>query len=389
MNILMLNQYDIWSLPGTVRMVELSQQYVKRGHTVTLVYCPDKDRREKYPLLRTSDPPGVQIITLDKKSSGFLRNLKRVSPYARQADIIHVQKCFPKTVLIALWLGFLKNKPVLYDWDDLEIDFVPQYTRSKAIYNLVKTYEGYLPRLVDSVAYSTQYIKELALQRGADPRGLLHGHVGADIEKFNPSRSGEEIRKLFPPNSKIIAYIGQLEEGSYVDLLIKAAPKIIAEFPESRFLVVGGGFRLPLYKKLSDDIKVNSYFHFTNYVPHDTVPDYVAAADICVACFEDNELTRCKSPLKIAEYLAAGKVIVASAVGDVPFMVEGAGVVVPPGDSDKLAEGIISVLSNPAEFEKMKITARQKAEKIFNWSVIAERFLVSYQSTIDRFHSRN
>ncbi len=389
MNILLVTQFDIYTMPGTVRIVALSQEFAKRGHQVTLCHCPDPHRRYNFPLLRTSDPPGVELVPLEFNSSGFLKNINRVKPFAQKADIIHVQKCRAKAVLIALWLGFLTNKPVHYDWDDLEVGFVPQWSKSKAIYNLIRVYELKLPRLVDSISYSTEYVKQLALERGASNECMFHAHVGADIEKFNPSRKGTKVRELFPADSKIIAYIGQLEEGSYVDLLIRATPRILSKIPQAKFFIVGGGPHLPLYQKLAQEMGTGHVIRFTNYIPHDAVPDYIAAADVCVACFEDNALTQCKSPLKIAEYLAAGKVIVASAVGDVPFMVEGAGVIVPPGDTEKLAEGIISVLSNPAEFEKMKVTARQKAEKTFNWSVIAERFLDCYQSTIDRFHSRN
>lgn len=380
MKVLMLNRFDIYSLPGTVRMVELSQQFVKKGHQVTLCYYPNEERRKLLPLLRDSDPIGVKTIKLSTNKKAFFQNLGNIRELARSADIIHFQKCFPETSLVALWTSYLEKKPLHYDWDDLETAIVPEWTQSQVIYHIVKKYEEWLPSMVDSVSYSTQYVSDLAIERGADPNYLIHAPVGADIDRFNPSKTGEEIKNKY--KNPLVVYIGQLEGGSYVDLFLQAARQVIRKNPNIQFLVVGGGHRLPTLQETAKTLKLESSVSFTNYVPHDIIPDYVAAADVCVACFEDNEITKCKSPLKIAEYLAAGKPIVASGVGDVPQMVDGAGIIVPPGNPSKLAEGILTILQNPSNLDEMKKAARRQAETLYNWSVIADRFLDIYQKTI-------
>ena len=388
MNILMLNRFDIYSLPGTVRMVELSQQFVKKGHQVTLCYFLDEVRRKKLPLLRDSDPPGVKVIPLRKDKSRFLYNLNLVRQLAKNSDIVHFQKCFPETALLALWSAYLENKPIPYDWDDNETAIVPEWTRSNIIYHTVKKWENVLPKMVDSISYSTQYVKELAIQRGANPARLMHAPVGADIDRFHPSKNGEKIRSQYSSQDLLILYVGQLEGGSYAELFLQAAVKVNQKNPNTKFILVGGGHRLSSLQRKATQMGLNQVLKFTNYIPHQEIPDYVAAADVCVACFEDNEITKCKSPLKIAEYLAAGKPIVASGVGDVPQMINGAGIIVPPGDSDKLAEGILQILSNPTNLDEMKHSARQQADKYYNWSVIADNFINTYQKTISSFNQK-
>ena len=182
--------------------------------------------------------------------------------------------------------------------------------------------------------------------------------------------------------------MGQLEGGSYAELFLQAAVKVNQKNPNTKFILVGGGHRLSSLQRKATQMGLNQVLKFTNYIPHQEIPDYVAAADVCVACFEDNEITKCKSPLKIAEYLAAGKPIVASGVGDVPQMINGAGIIVPPGDSDKLAEGILQILSNPTNLDEMKHSARQQADKYYNWSVIADNFINTYQKTISSFNQK-
>jgi len=99
------------------------------------------------------------------------------------------------------------------------------------------------------------------------------------------------------------------------------------------------GYQAEELKKISGQFSLNGKLIFTGAVSHELVPQYIAAADVCVACFEENEVTLCKSPLKIVEYLACGKAIVASDVGEVSNMLGGSGVLTRPGDADSVASG--------------------------------------------------
>jgi len=108
------------------------------------------------------------------------------------------------------------------------------------------------------------------------------------------------------------------------------------------------------------------------------VPQYIAAADVAVACFEDNKQTRCKSPLKIVEYLASGKAIVASDMGEAAKMVRGCGVLVKPGDEISLAHGIEQLLDDPQLRTQLGLKARKRAEEKYNWGVTASNLLQAY-----------
>jgi glycosyltransferase involved in cell wall biosynthesis len=382
MKILLLNRFDIYTIPGTIRMVELSLQFVRKGHQVTLCYYPNEERRKYLPLIRQSDPEGVRVVKLPGSKTDFFKNLQTIRNLARESDIIHFQKCFPETALPALWAAYLEKKPIHYDWDDLEIAFVPQWTRSKGIYNLVGTYEKWLPAMVDSVSYSTSYVKQMAMERGGQEDRMFWAPVGGDLERFNPQRTGAALKEKLGNQYRYIVYIGQLEEGSYAELFIRAAGDVVNQYPDIKFIVAGGGHRLPDLQTLAQSLGLQDKVIFTNYVPHSDIPDYVGLAEICVACFEDNELTRCKSPLKIAEYLCAGKPIVASKVGDIPEMVKDAGVVVPPGDWQSLGKALLELLAQPDKLSAMKTAARRQAEQFYNWSVLADRFLENYQKVI-------
>jgi glycosyltransferase involved in cell wall biosynthesis len=108
-------------------------------------------------------------------------------------------------------------------------------------------------------------------------------------------------------------------------------------------------------------------------------------ADVCVACFEDNGITRCKSPLKIAEYLASGKAIVASNVGEVEHMLGEAGILVEAGRPEPLAEKIVYLLSRDNLRRELGIKARQQAERVYNWKVSSSTLLHAYERGVKKY----
>jgi len=110
----------------------------------------------------------------------------------------------------------------------------------------------------------------------------------------------------------------------------------------------------------------------------------MAAADIAIACFEDNDITRCKSPLKIAEYMSCGKPIVASNVGEVNTMLGGAGVLTEPDNPEDLARGIIKLLGDEPLRKRLSVKARQRAEEIYNWENTARNLIKAYVLAVDK-----
>jgi len=176
-----------------------------------------------------------------------------------------------------------------------------------------------------------------------------------------------------------------LHGGQYAELLLRAVRIISVKKPNTVFMIVGSGADLRRLKDLAKELRVGDKVIFTGAIEYKLVPEYIAAADVAVACFEDNDITRSKSPLKIVEYMASGKAIVASNVGEVPTMLDDCGILTEPGNVYSLAKGIIRFLEDEKLRKECERKARKRAEKEYKWEVTANNLLRAYEMTIKNF----
>jgi len=313
----------------------------------------------------------------------LLANIRRMIREGVWADIIHFQKCFYHAALPALVSAYVLNKPLHYDWDDWEIKIFHSSARQPRLIGMfLAMLERIIPYLCDSVSVSSTRLREECLRYGVPPRRIVMAPVGADLDLFHPSVSGSRIRERYMIDGPLVLYLGQLHGGQYAEQYIRAAKIVLNTLADVKFMIVGDGYRLAELKKLALDLAIGEQIIFTGSVPHRETPLYLAAADVAVACFEDNDITRCKSPLKIAEYLAAGKPIVASNVGEVKRMLGGAGIMVAAGDPRELAQGIVTMFSDEPLRKRLASKARQRALELYNWENTAENLLTAYRYSI-------
>jgi glycosyltransferase involved in cell wall biosynthesis len=383
MRILMVHPHDIFltSEPWTIRIKKFAEELVKLGHEVKLAYFPlPLDR--VFEKLEAKTRPGYETIPLNRSRWSFPANVVKLSRLARWAEVVHFQKCFHYAALPSILAAYLQGRPVHYDWDDWEYQIYQFWPPSVVMGWYLNALEQLLPKLADSVSVASQNLYRLCIRTGIDPDRIFEAHVGADLEEFSPARNGNRIREKYHILGPIAVYVGQLHSGQYVDLFIEAAR--ILKGTDICFVIVGGGYDLHRYLEMSRDLTDIGKVIFTGFLQRWEVAQYVAAADVAVACFADNDLTRSKSPLKIAEYLAAGKAIVASRVGEVERMVGDAGVLVKPGDALALAEGIRQLAANPDLRQEMGLRARRRAETEYNWSVPARNLERAYRLITSR-----
>ncbi len=381
MNILMVHPHDIRYDPWTIRILALARCLQDRGHSVQLVHLPRRDAPAHAPLRELCDNDPA-CHDLKPRQQHVIHNYRLMKRLAVDCDVIHLQKCFAATALPLLWISRLTGKPLHYDWDDDETAI--SRIVEKRIFSRwqLSIYERMLPNFASTLTYASKAIRDRALKLGFPEERLWHLPVGADINRFTPDNRSKDILKQWnlDPDKLTVLYIGQLEGAAHANLLVDAAPHVIAQHHDIQFLIAGGGEQEDNLRKIVEQSTVRDSIYMTGYVNADVIPELVGAADICIASFEDSAASRAKSPLKIAEYLASGKPVVASRVGEVPWMIQDCGILVDPGDSDAIAQGILQYAANPDRRISDGERARHRALEHFTWDRGADTLIKSYES---------
>lgn len=381
MNILMIHPHDLFSEeePWTVRIMNIACELKKKGENVKIVFFPLITDKEK----RRFNLNGIEFVPLSRRVGlrNLLGNIKILLGESDWADTIHFQKCFYHASLPAILCAYVKNKPVHYDWDDWEVKIFHYSARQPLLIGIfMRVLERFIPLLCDTISVSSRRLSEECQKYKIPKEHIYPAPVGADLEMFHPRTSGVRVREKYNISGSVVTYIGQLHGGQYAEQFIKAVKIVLNQKQNVCFMVVGHGYRLPELMKLSEELDVAKNLIFTRSIPHDEISLYIAAADITIACFEDNDITRCKSPLKIAEYLASGKPIVASDVGEVKYMLGGAGILTLPGDPEDLARGILKLLEDEPLKIRLGKKARMRALDIYNWGNTTDNLLKAYHS---------
>lgn len=384
----MIHPHDIYSIeePWTSRIKNIAEEFIKKGHEVRLVYfpLPVSERNNK---LRIKRFKKLSSIPLSRNKWAIFKNLIKIYNLAKWADVVHFQKCFAHSTLPAIFGAYLNNKPLHYDWDDWEFKIYQASGPSKLVGSYLNLLETFIPEFVDTMSVASNKLRLLAIKRGVKPKNIFESHVCVNLKIFNP-KNRQLIRKKYGLKGLLVIYQGQLQGAQYVDLFIHAAKIVNRKMHKVRFMVVGGGYNLPRLRGLANSLGLKENIIFTDFVLHEDVPYYISAADVAIACFEDNDLTRCKSPLKIVEYMACGKAIVATDVGEVKKMLGGCGVLVKPGDAESLARGIIRLLNNTKLRSIKGKKALKRAIKYYHWGVTADSLLNAYYRSIS-MHNRS
>jgi glycosyltransferase involved in cell wall biosynthesis len=226
------------------------------------------------------------------------------------------------------------------------------------------------------VAVSSQIKQALVADVGIKPEKIVVIPNGANTDLFKPMDTNQARRQLNLSGSDyLVTFVGILAAWQGLEYLIRGAPYILDECPESKFIIIGDGAMKQRLIELTQRIGVSERMIFTGRIPYDKVPLYINASDVCVAPFskERNEKA-VGSPLKIYEYGACGKPIVTSRLPGLEFVEQSnAGILVEPDSPEELAEAIMKLIRNTELRKWMGENGRKCVVENHSWDSVARK----------------
>jgi len=195
----------------------------------------------------------------------------------------------------------------------------------------------------------------------ADKIAIIHN--GVDARRFAVSRDKRHaIRHAlgFTEADSVLVMVARFHPGKGHRVLLDALRQLLPVCPGLKLVCLGEGEGEPELRALCEAFGLANCLRLGGY--QQNVPDWLAAADINVLPSFYEGL-----PLTILEAMAAGLPSVASNVGGIPEAIQDgvSGLLVPPGDSCRLAEALSLLLSDPATRVRMGDAARERLLQSF------------------------
>jgi glycosyltransferase involved in cell wall biosynthesis len=296
-------------------------------------------------------------------------------------DVIYASKPRPGSFGIGLLARIRRRRPLVLDIDDWELGFLYRsgaWGRLGRALNLGDpnglTWTWLAERLVraaDAVTVASRFLQDRF-------GGAFIPHV-RDTAVWDPARheGGAARARLGVGSSRVVMFLGTPRGYKGVEDLVQAV-SLLDERVVLAFVGVDPTSAWWSRWKAVPRVKM------VGAVPFDDVPRFLAAADVVAIPQRATTDTLGQVPAKLIDAMAMARPIVATGVSMIPEILEGCGVVVPPGDPAALARGIDRLLADPAAAGELGRRARQRC--VAHYSFAAAR--ATLFPLIDRLSTR-
>lgn len=300
----------------------------------------------------------------------------------RGFDVVHAHNPPDLFVFIAAFYK-LFGKRFVYDHHDLSPElFCALFTGmgGRLAYRLLILFERLSCRLADCVIASNQSYKAIEVQRGGVPEARITiVRNGPGLDLLQPVEPKPGLRQ---DGRTVIGYVGVMGFQDGVDYLLRALKHLANELGRTDFLcvLVGSGDALVSLESLAEQLELDDHVLFTGWVEPDEVPSYLSAADICVTPDPSNPYNDRSTMIKMMEYMALGKPIVAFDLPEHRVSSQEAALYARPNDELDLARKIAVLMDEPERRERMGILGRQRVGAELAWEFQAKKLLEVYSA---------
>jgi glycosyltransferase involved in cell wall biosynthesis len=223
------------------------------------------------------------------------------------------------------------------------------------------------------------------LRAGVAAEKIVVNPNGVDAERFRPQIGGERVRAELgiERDETLVGFVGSFGPWHGV-LALAEAIKLMPPRARVRFLLVGSG---SLREEVENSLRAAGAREraiFTGAVSHERVPALLDACDVLasphVPLADGSEFFG--SPTKLFEYMAMGKAIVASRLGQIGEVLadEETALLVEPGDAHELSEAILRLMEADDLRLSLGAAARREAIARHTWEHNARRVLDAYDA---------
>lgn len=345
--------------------MKMCEAFSENRHEVTLLFQNKEKTFNERAIHAFYDTHGFTItpIPIKKETLGFHRYLSRVYQTLKKENTNLVYGRFLHGCLIATFLDI----PTVYE------SHMPAWRKGffeKILFNLLLARKSLKYIVVISEALKTMYV-----DYGIPAENILVAHDAAVPVPNFENRANLDGRA----GAIQVGFVGNLYEGKGMEIIAQIAPAL----PEVDFHIIGGQEKdISRWQK---SIASNNVF-FHGFIPQEKLLSYRNALDICLLPIQETvrplgsdtiNIADVNSPLKLFDYMAHGKAIIAS---DLPVirevLNEQNAILVPPHDTDAWIRAIQKLIENTRMRSKLGAQALEDFMNHYTWQKRATHVLI-------------
>ncbi len=289
------------------------------------------------------------------------------------------------------WAGVVASlrtgRPLFLEYNGSEV-WVGRHWDHVGMLDLLERYERLNLDAAARIFVVSEVERRNLESAGVDVDKIVVNPNGVDTDTFRPGVGGDRMREQLgiADAETLVGFVGSFGPWHGVLTLVEAIKEIQATSPV-RFLMVGSGSLLSQVKQLLAKQEQSGRVIFTGAVGHAEVPAFLDACDVLasphVPLADDTEFFG--SPTKIFEYMAMGKGIVASRLGQIGEVLNDgeSALLVEPGNARQLREAIVRLAEAPQLRRRLGESARRHALERHTWKRNAQKVLDAYNSWLE------
>ena len=169
-------------------------------------------------------------------------------------------------------------------------------------------------READRVVVINESLRQHAISMGAHPETTCVIRAGIDYKRFGSHVDGQAVRMQYgiAEHEKVLCFVGWLYHFSGLKELLAEWAKRGPEDLGVKLLIVGDGDAFEELQRMRTDLHLENYVTLTGKQPYERIPEFLAASDICLLPAYNNKIMRDIVPIKMYEYMAMGKPVIAT-----------------------------------------------------------------------------
>ncbi len=373
--------------PSDVRVRNEAEALLAAGYRVTVIAprANGQTRRERI--------DGVEVVrfwlpTTAQSAVGFIAEYAIAHLQIARlvvvrllggADILHVNNP-PDTLSVLIVLARLLGRRTVFDNHDLFPELYAFRYDSQAIVRLLRVFQRLAFRAADLVLTSNESQREVVLDAvRRDPRSVV-------VVRNGPRREAVQAPPMRPDAGRAgveLLFLGALEPQDGVEALAQILAILVERHGlDARLTVVGAGSCREALKTRSCELGVGGRIVFTGRVAHARVPALIASADVCVDPAPCNELNHRSTMIKIAEYMAAGRPIVAFDLRETRRTAAAAALYAACGDLEDFAARIAEIAASGDVRRELADEAERRLPQLL-WEHSAQALVAAYAGLLD------